>query len=793
MSGVSRREKRKNAKQLKKIQAKAFAQRKPVEIAMREAMGLTKADKQKNKRKRKREEKRDARRLEKLQKKAEESEEDVDSDDYEPQTSNKRKKIVEVSVHKGKRKFGYESEDSDDDLTYEQYLKEVEETRRKRLMDPEGMEEDEKAIRKYGVLLGLNENLKDRDGATKTTRAMKGDGLDMLLDFCDLEKRKILMENEANGANSDDDDVGEFEDEEMEEEEEDQEAIDLSEGEEDVDDEKLVDEMVCDEDFDEESDEKKDDEELEEAEDIYGRKINKATGELIKFDPAAARRKLEELDEKTGNTEQKAKIDRAVTGIINRLSDATLVKSQQAIGDLWANYSKNDVKSALCKVLTRVLSSSFRVQDSLLTTYGAFMAMCHSMVSNEISAHFVEVFLCDMVKSAENAEENADDKSVENRVIFVAMLVAFRIIQPSVLLELVDKYAKNLNLSNLQAINLLISYAYKSLRKTSWAVCTEKLERVAEEFEKKPISSLPRAKFLLEQVESLKKQFPKNIDYSMIEQQAKILHGLSKKKGMSAESKELGMTLNDLLHAEERGRWWIVGSAFRLPENGGYGVLAAANPKKAAGNYPSHIVELASRAGMNSEVRRNIFCAIATADDEDEAFEKLLKLSLKGEKEREIVYVLIIMMLKEKTFNLFYAALLQRFCEFHRRFVITLQYAIWDRLRECESLKPSQRATLAKLLEHLLANEVLPISVLKSIEWATRGRGLTALLKKLFVGLAKSPASVLRRVFEPLTNPEKRKKFETMCEGIQVFWKMHLPNTQAYKNVDQWMQEAGYD
>lgn len=63
----------------------------------------------------------------------------------------------------------------------------------------------------------------------------------------------------------------------------------------------------------------------------------------------------------------------------------------------------------------------------------------------------------------------------------------------------------------------------------------------------------------------------------------------------------------------------------------------------------------------------------ATSDDEDEAFERLLKLSLKGEKERELVHVLIAMMMKEKTFNAFYAALLQRFCEFNKRFVVSFQ------------------------------------------------------------------------------------------------------------------------
>ncbi|PIC53503.1 hypothetical protein B9Z55_003183 [Caenorhabditis nigoni] len=819
--GMSRKEQRKSAKQLKKMQAKAFAQRTPIEQVMRETMGMTKEDKKKRKRKRQAEAKKEARKMEFLQQKqrkngdsedSDENDDDLDdSVDEEDNSSKKFKGIVEISVNKGKRKYGDESEDSDDDLTYEQYLEEVQSaTKKRRENQQDGIEDDDAAIRKYGVLLGVNEQKKERDGKMKVPKSMKSDGLDLLLDFCDSERRKELMENELDDDDGDvDDEEDEFKDEQSEEDsdkEEEEEVLDLSEGDEDVeedddDDEDLVDEMVSDEE-DEDLEDSEDVTTTSEApevvaEDIYGRKINKSTGELIRFDPAAARRKLEELDSAmTSSGEQKQKVDRAVNSIINKLSDAMLIKSQQAIAELWANSSKNDVKSALYKCLSKALLAPFRLQDSLLTTYGAFIAMCHTMISNEISAHFVECFLCDLVKSISDAEE-PDDKSMENRVVFTAFLVVFRILQPAILVEIVEKLEGNLNLTNLFAVRTIVAYAYKSLKKTAWPQITGKIDQIAAEFQKKPISALPRAKFLLEEVIGLKKAPPKAIDYEVVERQVKVLHGITKKKGSSAssDSKELSMTLNDLLHAEERGRWWIIGSAFRLPEQGGYGLLASAagaNPKKTT-SFPPEVVTLATKAGMNSEIRRHIFCSVATADDEDDAFERLLKLQLKGEKERELVHVLIAMMMKEKTFNAFYAALLQRFCEFNRRFVITLQFALWDRLRECDQLKPYQRSSIAQLLQYLIANEVMSITVLKTVEWATRSAALTVILKKLFLGIAKSPESVLKRVFEPVVNPQKRAKFEMLSEGMRVFWHMNLKDVEAYRKVDQWIMESGYD
>ncbi|KAK5976930.1 hypothetical protein GCK32_001583 [Trichostrongylus colubriformis] len=85
----------------------------------------------------------------------------------------------------------------------------------------------------------------------------------------------------------------------------------------------------------------------------------------------------------------------------------------------------------------------------------------------------------------------------------------------------------------------------------------------------------------------------------------------------------------------------------------------------------SEIVQLARRAKMNTDVRRNIFCTVATSDDEDVAFERLLRLSLEGQQGREIIHVLIMMTLKERNFDDFYSTLIARFCGFSKRFVLT--------------------------------------------------------------------------------------------------------------------------
>ncbi len=56
--------------------------------------------------------------------------------------------------------------------------------------------------------------------------------------------------------------------------------------------------------------------------------------------------------------------------------------------------------------------------------------------------------------------------------------------------------------------------------------------------------------------------------------------------------------------------------------------------------------------------------------DYTDAFMKLVKLSLKKQQEREIIYVLMQCVLNEKKYNPYYSYLLQKFAEYDRRFKV---------------------------------------------------------------------------------------------------------------------------
>nr|CDJ91063.1 MIF4G and Initiation factor eIF-4 gamma domain containing protein [Haemonchus contortus] len=749
----SRKQDRKKAKRLRKLQSVACARHQPIEKVMEEAF---KSKKMSKKQKRK---------LRKIEAAMVEREQ--------------REQVDSPPKRRGKRdRASSESDDSDAELTYEQYLQEVQDKKRKIAIEGDDERQDDIDIHRYSKLLGIKEGK-----TSKKPKAFTNDGLDYLLDFCDSDSRKRIL------ATSTDQEIAlkgdDLVDEEQSEDEDD--ADDVTGEGSSSEDENLHDGVEEDEEHSRSSDEESIEEndskigsEDDYKEDIYGRTINKKTGKVVRFDIRGAHKKLEDLDAKAGDSEFKMKIDRILMGTLNRLSEGTLVKSCQAVAEVWQNSSKNDVKSCLTRALSRLVCAPYRLQDQLLSLYAMFLAQIHSFTSEEISAYFVEVFLREFVEQISQAQAQ-DDKKLENSAVFIAHLLNFHIIKATVIIEVFEKLREQLNVDNLQLVVVLATYSYKALRKLLWAPFSEELSKIAKALETAPFSTLPRAKFLGETLLALQKSPPTNLDTSVIEHHLKLFYGMRKKSNLVCD-KELGMSLDDLLNADERGRWWVVGSAYQVASDGGTTDGKDGTSTQIASSFPEEIVQLARKAKMNTDVRRNIFCTVATSDDEDAAFERLLRLSLKGQQEREIIYVLIMMLLKEKNFNAFYPTLIARFCDFDRRFVLTTQYALWDRIREVNSLKLRARIRLADLIHHLISNEVLSITVLKVVEWGTLTAGVSSVIRRVFKLLSSSSVTKVRRIFNPLLVKDKN---PLLTEGIRLFLSVNFPDSEVYKKIGE--------
>lgn len=91
---------------------------------------------------------------------------------------------------------------------------------------------------------------------------------------------------------------------------------------------------------------------------------------------------------------------------------------------------------------------------------------------------------------------------------------------------------------------------------------------------------------------------------------------------------------------------------------------------------------MARKHHMNTDVRKSIFVTIMSSEDYTDAFEKLMRLGLKEVQQRETIRVLLHCCSQEKVFNLYYALIAHRLCSDDYSYKVTLQYSLWDFMRE---------------------------------------------------------------------------------------------------------------
>jgi nucleolar MIF4G domain-containing protein 1 len=275
--------------------------------------------------------------------------------------------------------------------------------------------------------------------------------------------------------------------------------------------------------------------------------------------------------------------------------------------------------------------------------------------------------------------------------------------------------------------------------------------------------------------------------------------------GRSSTSDSLKIPLQDILDAETKGRWWIVGGTWvgkqhsvakedtRIESNRSIG-----NESSSFNEKEQKLLKLAAKQRMNNDLRRSIFCIIMGSDDYQDAFEKIVRSEmLRGKSEREVVRVLVHCCGTEKSYNPFYCHLAKRICEYQNKCKFTFQLTFWDSFKQFDEMKARKAANLAKLLAELLKDHILNINVLKVIDISPNDMSesalifLTILFSNIFETLDDTSAvnDLFKRGEPSLEHLQKKAEEleddniletsgrEALKENIQLFLMHYLQNS----------------
>ncbi|XP_055785189.1 nucleolar MIF4G domain-containing protein 1 isoform X1 [Salvelinus fontinalis] len=676
----------------------------------------------------------------------------------------------------------------------------LEESRKKALLEANIAEDRE--IKRLERSLGYNK----RKNKKKLPQSFADDGLDYILGVLDAgsaasgimhdsgddmdiakEKLRTLVDSESEMSGEEEEDQGDDSEEEGSELGRDGDLDTIKEEEDEIDEEE---EDGMDEDDESEMDESGGiaseeengkDEGVESGDStLAGPKADTAVPSAGKYVPPHLR--------DTGDDKRRAELERLkrqVKGLVNRLSEANMASISGQLEELYMSSSRKDMNDTLTEILLAACVTPALMPDRLLMEHVLLVSILHHTVGLEVGANFLETVVRQF---AELYKSPGEGKECDNLVAMVAHLYNFQVVHALLIFDILKMLVGAFTEKDIELVLFVLKNVGFALRKDDALALKEliseaqsKASGVGTKFQDEN-----RVRFMLETMLALKNNDMRKIpgyDPEPVERLRKLQRTLIHQSSGGSDVK-LRVSLENLLAAEQVGRWWIVGSSWSgVPMIGDQGNKTS-KQTTAEGKFSAKVLDLARKQRMNTDIRRNIFCVIMTSEDYLDAFEKLIRLGLKDQQEREIVHVLMDCCLQEKSFNAFYAVLGEKFCEHDRRFQMTFQFSLWDKFKDLPSLSTSTFSNLVQLVTRFLQRKCLSLSILKVIEFGELDKPKVKFLRQVLTKLLKDTET------EDLTNIFGRisgiPKLGMLREGLKLFISHFLlKNAQSQGPAEQ--------
>lgn len=637
------------------------------------------------------------------------------------------------------------------------------------------MRRDEDDMAYYAKKLGISKNSKLQD---------IGDGFDDLLDGLDFDFESA--------QESDDEESEEEQDEEQDEDEEDvklpysddeinssdfddidsdemREMEELENSEDDSDTESLNEGIEEDSGEDLEDSEGQDSEvysENESGSDFEDHQEKKKENPYVapaqessRYIPPALRRKMQE-EAGVQESEETKRLKRLMNSSLNKLSEANFISIlSNELEQLYYENPRQTVTELLTEYILNNIGSSTRLLDSYIIVYAGVISAFYRFQGIEFAAFAIQK----LVERIERLlKDNAEGKGLNNLVTLFAFNYNFNVFASNLMFDVIKMLCVDVTETKIEMLLKLVTLSGHKMRQEDPSALKDIISLSTKSIsEDSNLKLNTRAKFLLETLQNVKNNKMRNSD--QVENSNKIVTSLKKQlQTISKASVDpIQVTLDDIHNIDSRGKWWLVGSAWKghdstnkrsdVDEDMMNDILDTAEP-----NWS----ELADFYRMNTSVRKAIFVAIMSSEGYEEAVGKINKLGLKGHQKFEVPKILLICCSIEPHYNPFYGFVAKEFCKIHdmRK---TFQFNLWDLIKEFEGGEfedsdsddetglgrltssadgvQDEEADLKKILSlgrlygFLLGQNSLPLTVLKTINFVTASDNTKLFLEILMV------------------------------------------------------------
>lgn len=468
-----------------------------------------------------------------------------------------------------------------------------------------------------------------------------------------------------------------------------------------------------------------------------------------KYIPPAQRRQLM-VSNGDGDSADLDVLRKKIQGQVNRLTETSMLGIVKAIEDIYRDHPRQLVTATLTAKVLDSISNEVNTRDTFFTLYGGFIAALYRILGTDFGAYFlqnvVELFdrcYFEASEDKENSDLPGKKKQALDLMSLLAELYNLGVVGAALIFDFIRIFVSQVSELNAELLLKIVRSSGPQLRQDDPSALKDIVSMLNSSIAKHGTEDLSvRFKFMIETLTNLKNnKARKGNDASIVASEAivrmkKILGTLNTRQLRASEP--LRPSLRDIRDVDKKGKWWLVGASWR------HNMVDDAeeqneSAQKAAQNIDdddiddgiTNYLQLAREQRMNTDVRRAIFVAIMSSEDYRDARERLLKLRLKRNQEREIPHVLLHCCGNEAQYNPYYTLIAQQLCSQHS-IRMAFQFSLWEQFRrmgeedtfgngnpefeeddEDERMPLRKIVNLAKMYGYLIAHGLLPVTVLK--------------------------------------------------------------------------------
>ncbi|KAJ7274276.1 MIF4G/MA4 domain-containing protein [Mycena haematopus] len=547
-------------------------------------------------------------------------------------------------------------------------------------------------------------------------------------------------------------------------------------------------------------------------------------------------------------SEAMLKLTRQLKGLLNRMTEQNIASILDSIEEIYRKHRRNDVTSTLTTLIVDGISSHSSLLDSYVVLHAAFVSSLHKIVGIEFAAFFVQRVVSEYEQHYAELKDAPDQATVvpdnpqtgastsgkecSNLIVLVSELYNFQVISCVLVFDIIRGLLDaDLSEYSIELLLKIVRNSGQQLRQDDPSALKDIIQIVQTKISDNDEALGSRTRFMIETLTNLKNNKLKrnttlNQGGDAVERMKKFLTGLSKSRHVMAHE-PLRVTLQDLHSAESKGKWWLVGAAWGgdpLVDRQHDAPTQQEQPKVLNGDSGNTaLLKLARKQGMNTDIRRSIFVILMSSDDYVDACERLSQLSLTEVQQREIVRVLLHCCGNEKSYNPYYALVCQHLCCSSHGYKITLQFCLWDFLRDLgeanvggaevlknlkddqdndggggfdvKSISGTRIRNVARAYAWWIAKDCVALGILKPVDFTALKPQSREFLKELMVQLFVS-SQVAAPVITgfPTTTTRNRgpveeifikaSRVEALAMGLVYFL------TEAFRDVDDEMPDG---